>query len=181
MHPARLFIVCGLPGSGKTTRATEIAERFGALRLSADDWMEQLGVDIWDEDARADVEEIQGDLTMTLLAAGASAVIEWGTWTRAERDRLRDRAVRAGALVHLELLDAPVDVLWARVSARDRERHVGSRAITRAELEQWSTIIERPTADELASYDPMPPVRAGVRPASPAYPYGDWLPRTRPR
>lgn len=176
MRPARLFIVCGLPGAGKTTRSTELSERFAAIRMSADDWMDGLDVDIWDEGVRQQVETIQGNVTMELLRTGTSVVIEWGTWTRSERDALRRRAAAVGALVHLEFLDAPLDVLWERVRDRAREQAVGSRAITRDDLHEWSGIIERPTADELAGYDPMPPVRAGERPGSPAFPYGNWTP-----
>jgi predicted kinase len=79
VHPARLFVLTGLPGSGKTTRAIELEERFRALRQSADDWMSELDIDIWDEQARARVETIQRDQTTRLLRAGTSIVIEWGT------------------------------------------------------------------------------------------------------
>ena len=171
MHPARLFIVSGLPGSGKTTRAIELATRFAAVRMSSDDWLERFETDIWDADARERTESLQGDLSMSLLRLGTSVVIEWGTWSRLERDSLRDRARAVGSIVHLEFLDPPVDELWERVSERDRERHIGNRAITRADLDDWSAIIERPTADEAATYDPTPAVRAGERTPLPAYPY----------
>lgn len=176
MHPARLFVLCGLPGSGKTTRAIELEERFGAVRMSADDWMAELGHDIWDEAVRARIETIQRELTLPILSAGTHVVIEWGTWTRAERTRLRAVARAAGSLVHLEFLDAPLADLWERVSGRGREHVAESRAITRSDLEEWSTVIERPTAEELRDYDPMPPVRAGEQPGGPAFPYGSWRP-----
>jgi predicted kinase len=183
MHPARVVIVCGLPGAGKTTRATELATRFGAVRMSPDDWLERLAVDVWDETVRGRIEAIQGDLTVDLLRAGTSIVVEWGTWMRSEREVLRRRAIDAGALVHLEFLDAPVDTLWERVRLRGREQRpgIGSRAITRDDIVAWSDTIERPDADELAMYDPLPPVTAGERPASPTYPYGGWGPQSRPR
>lgn len=171
MHPARLFIVCGLPGAGKTTRAIELAERFGAFRISADDWMESLSVDIWDEDIRARIEGLQRGFAADLLRVGTSVVVEWGTWARRERDDLLAMARRAGALAHLELLDPPLDVLWERVRDRGREREVGSRAITRADLEQWTTMIQRPTTDELTTYDPTPAIHPGLRPPNPAFPY----------
>ncbi len=176
MHPARLFVLCGLPGSGTTTRAVELEERFDAVRMSADDWMGRLGTDIWDDAVRARIEVIQRDLAMPVLLAGTDVVIEWGTWARSERDELRALARRAGALAHLEFLDAPLDELWDRVRTRGHEQSVGSRTITRDDLAAWSTIIERPTANELHTYDPMPPVRSGERPGSPAYPYGSWRP-----
>lgn len=149
--------------------------------MSADDWMERLGVDIWDEGVRQQVETIQGELTSQLLRAGSGVVVEWGTWARTERDRLKARAHGAGALVHLEFLDAPIEILWDRIRSRAREQVVGSRAIRREELETWSETIERPTDDEFAEFDPMPPVRAGERPGSPAFPYGSWQPQSRPR
>jgi adenylate kinase len=37
-----LVIVCGLPGSGKTTLAKEIEEKQQATRFSPDDWMDAL-------------------------------------------------------------------------------------------------------------------------------------------
>jgi predicted kinase len=169
MHPARLFMVGGLPGAGKTTRSRQIAERFGAVPMSPDEWMERLGIDVSDQETRGIIESIQADLTIDLLRSGASVVVEWGLWTRAERDQLRSRAKAAGAFVHLDFLDAPVDTLWDRV--RGREQQIGSRAITRADLEAWSRVVERPAADELASYDRAPPLRTGGRLPDLAFPY----------
>jgi hypothetical protein len=40
------------------------------------------------------------------------------------------------------------------VRTRGREEAWGSRAITRAELEEWAAAFEAPDATELASYDP---------------------------
>lgn len=176
MHPARLFIVCGLPGAGTTTRAEELAERFGAIRLSAVDWMEHLGVDVEDEQVRQRVETMQLERTSDLLRAGTTVVIECGSWMQVERERLRGCASTAGALVHLEFLDPPPDVLCERSREQGREGVEGSRAITRADLAAWSDLIERPTPAEFERYDPVPPVRAGARPGSPEYPYGSWLP-----
>jgi len=59
IRAARLIIVCGLPGSGKTTLATALERDLNAIRLSADDWMTALSINLWDEDARANVEAQQ--------------------------------------------------------------------------------------------------------------------------
>lgn len=171
MHPAAIFLVSGLPGTGKTTRSIELAERFGAVRMCPDDWMERLGIDIWDSDARARIETIQRDVSHGLVRLGTSVVIEWGLWTRTERDEIRLATRAHGGLVHLEFLDAPVDVLLTRIEERAREQVVGSRAITRDDLEAWSAAIERPTPDELAMYDPMPATRAADSTSAPTFPY----------
>ena len=44
-----LIIFCGLPGSGKTTMARERERETGAVRLSTDEWMADLGIDYFDE------------------------------------------------------------------------------------------------------------------------------------
>ncbi|MBV9952163.1 MAG: ATP-binding protein [Acidimicrobiia bacterium] len=150
---SRLVVVCGLPGAGKTTRAEQVAGVIGAVRLSPDDWMRGLGIDLFDQPARSRIEALQWELAQELLALGTNVVVEWGFWTRAERDVRRDGARRLGAAVELHFLHEPVDVLWARVSARGREEAWGSRAITREELEEWAAAFEAPDAAELALYD----------------------------
>jgi predicted kinase len=52
----KLFVTVGLPGSGKTTRAKELAAEFSAIRLTPDDWMIPL-FDHNDSDDKRDVLE----------------------------------------------------------------------------------------------------------------------------
>lgn len=77
---SRLIIVCGLPGSGKTTLATALENSLGAIRFSPDDWMEALSINLWDEEKRARIEALQWKLAQQLLALGLVVIIEWGTW-----------------------------------------------------------------------------------------------------
>jgi len=38
-EPARLYLLVGLPGAGKTTKARQLAVEASALRLTPDEWM----------------------------------------------------------------------------------------------------------------------------------------------
>jgi predicted kinase len=129
-------------------------ETTGALRLSSDEWMLALGIDLWDDSGRARVEQLQQQLAPRLIAAGATVVFESGGWSRAERDSLRAAGRAAGAAVELRYLDVPIDGLWERVARRNQEPHWIGREITRAHLVEWAALIEVPTPDELATYDP---------------------------
>ena len=60
----RLIIVCGLPGAGKTTIATELTARHKGVRYSPDDWMDAIGINLWDETARAGIERLQSRLVL---------------------------------------------------------------------------------------------------------------------
>jgi predicted kinase len=145
----RLIICCGLPGSGKTTRAKALQSRLGAVRFAPDEWMEALSLNIYDEAARARIEALQWNLAQELLATGCRVIIEWGTWARSERDTLRLAARAHGTAVELHVLSAPIDVLFERIQRRSAE----TPPITRDDLCRWAELFQTPTSEELALFD----------------------------
>jgi predicted kinase len=146
---ARLVIVCGLPGSGKTTLAKALEVRLHAVRLSADDWMEALSLNLWDEEKRGKIEALQWKLSQELLALGLTIIIEWGTWGRSERDALRLGARALGAAVELHYLAAPLDVLFERIQRRGLEKP----PIERDAMSRWLEAFQVPTPEEIALFD----------------------------
>lgn len=143
-----MVVITGLVGSGKTTLAKQLAPTLDAVRLCPDDWMASAGIDLWDADARARIETFQHELAEMLLRQGTSVVIEWGVWTRAERDALRATARSIGCRYELHHTDAPVDELWRRICRRDAEGGWPARSIERGELDEWVARFEPPTSDE---------------------------------
>jgi predicted kinase len=153
---ATLFLTCGLPGAGKTTLARELERRRDALRLTADDWLRHLFGPGSREDLdahRTGVEALQWEVALRVLELGRDVIVDWGVWTRAERDRYRSEAQAGGVSVVLLLLDPPHEVLWQRIQGRAAD---GGFVPTEAELRLWDTWFERPTPDELAAFDSGP-------------------------
>ena len=148
-YAPRLIIVCGLPGSGKTTHARRLEESHRALRLSADDWMDALSIDLWDEPMRAKIEALQWKVAQELLSRGLPVIIEWGTWGRSERDALRLGARALGAAVELHYLSASIDVLFDRIQRRRMENPL----IRRDQLVTWAEHFQAPTPEEMALFD----------------------------
>lgn len=144
--------MCGLAGAGKTTLAKEL-EADGAVRMCPDDWMVALGFDIYDPDARVRVEALQWEWTQRLVLRGLTVVDECGVWQRWERDLRREWAREHGVAVELRFLDAPVEVLMARVEERNRTAPEGAPRIDPGLIALWDERIERPDADELALFD----------------------------
>jgi len=151
--PGRLVLIVGLPGSGKTTLATELAASMPASRMSPDDWMVASGIDLWNERARSLIEACQLEVALDLLRSGRNVVIEWGLWTRRERDAVRDAARALGSPVEMRYVTADAEELWRRVERRDLEGRWGSRSIRREEFDEWTRIFEPPTDPEHAEYD----------------------------
>ena len=145
----RLILVCGLPGSGKTTLAEALESKLQAIRFSPDDWLDALSINLHREDMRANVEALQWKFAQELLARGLTVIIEWGTWARSERDALRLGARALGAAVELHYLSAPADVLFERLERRGRE----NPPIERDALFEWVEIFQAPTSEEMALFD----------------------------
>ena len=146
---ARLVIVCGLPCSGKTTHAKALESRLPAFRMCPDEWMDALGVNLWESATRARIEALQWVVTQQLLKLGINVVIEWGTWGRSERDALREGARKLSAAVELHFLDAPVEELFRRAQRRAME----NPPMTREDFERWSDGFEKPTLEEVGLFD----------------------------
>src|SRR5947209_9993269 len=107
MQRARLILICGLPGSGKTTLAKQLAQDVQAVRLCPDEWKHALGIDYYDEEASVLLEERLWMLAHELLLLGQSVIMENGFWTRKERDEVRLAGRTLGATVELFYLEAP--------------------------------------------------------------------------
>ncbi len=144
-----LVVICGLPGSGKTTHARRLEQEMSAWRFCPDEWMQALGIDLYDEDRRDRVEQFQWIQAKRLLSLGQSVLIEWGTWGRSERDRLREEGRALGARVELHYLTAPLDVLFDRIQRRGME----NPPITRGEIEGWARCMQPPSEEEMSLFD----------------------------
>jgi predicted kinase len=153
---ARLILTCGLPGSGKTTFARQVAADRPAVRLTKDEWLWALGATPWDGPTQEKVEHQLWQLAQEILRLGLSVVLDFGLWARTERDEMRSvaRDLRVG--VELHHLDVPTDELWRRIEARNAHPPWDGHPIRRADLDGWLPRFEAPEAAELALFDAPP-------------------------
>lgn len=152
---ATLFLICGLPGAGKTTLARQLEQSRPALRFTPDEWIETLIADVSDQAEldrlRFPVESVQWEMTTKLLPLGVDVILDWGFWSREERMHYRSLAEALGARVVVRFLEAGRDELWERLSRRNVDLPPGTFVVTEAHLTQWWSLFEPPSLDELDS------------------------------
>lgn len=147
------MLICGLPASGKSTLASQLAPKIPAVRLDKDEWVTELGADVWDDAFRVRIERQLWALAQELLTQGQSVILEWGHWARVERDEKRLGARSLGVGVELHFLDAPLDELIERADRRTALGEWTASPMTRAHFEEWATILQPPDEEEFRLFD----------------------------
>ena len=152
--------MCGLPCSGKTALAKQIERDRSAVRLTPDEWIvrlfgNHLSVQALDA-ARDPVEAALWDLAARLLVLGLDVVLDFGFWSRSEREEFRARATQIGARSELHFLDVPEATLLIRLAERNSQLPPGTFWISEARLRLWSSWFEPPAPDELPAREPQP-------------------------
>ncbi len=157
-RPPLLALTVGLPGAGKSAVAEVLAERLGAVRLSADQERRRLfGASLAAREgagaADADISRLTDQRLATLaegaLAAGVSVLIDASSLRRDQREALRQAAARCQASFKLLQCEAPEPTLRARL-ALHAGAVPGADFARQARLTQQLVSAEWPAGDELA-------------------------------
>jgi predicted kinase len=143
-----LFIICGLPGSGKTRLARRLEAEHEALRLTPDEWMSRIVGDGWDHQRREQVEAVMTDLARRVLELRRDVVLDFGCWTRLERDRLRALARSTGAQPETHYCVAPPVELQRRLSERNRAPPPHTFLVTPEQVAEMYPHFEAQAPDE---------------------------------
>lgn len=119
-----LHLLHGLPGSGKSTYARELAARHAAVCLSPDEWMvERHGSNPPESKFTGYKAKIAADIWRQAeahLREGMDVILDGGFWTRAERDDARQRARQLGVSCLLYAFRCDEAVMLQRVLARSQ-------------------------------------------------------------
>lgn len=154
---ATLHVMVGLPGAGKTTRARQIEQEQGALRLTPDEWMIPL---FGEAEAAGKRDVLEGrfvSLAIQVLRRGFDVVLDFGVWTRDERSALRQLAMLAGARCVLVYLPVDPGQQRARIKARSSTDLESTFPIEQADLDRYRGLFQVPDEQELTSDEIDPP------------------------
>lgn len=151
---ARVIVMCGVSGSGKTFLARRLAADYGFRIISADDMLWQMCGDTFPsipfaeqrpyfEKAAAMVD----DALAEALAHGERVVVDSTMCRRSRRDAVRTLCRSHGVEPLLVYLDPPLEVLKKRMEHRNG---LGphDQTVPAGRLEMFYRNFDRPTPDE---------------------------------
>ncbi len=154
--PGRLVLMCGLSGSGKSYVAERLVSQLRAVRLRSDVARKHLlGLA---SEARSDSEIDSGlydpvhtdrvfawleECASSLLISGEHVIVDATFIEHARRQRMLDRAAAQGSQACILYCHAPLDVLRARIRAR-QDAGVDASEATLAVLEQQRSRLQAP-------------------------------------
>ncbi len=133
-NTATAFLIHGYLGAGKTTLAQRLEVEEAAIRFTHDEWMRLLyaprdagscwptGDDLPETRFSEYADRVSGVLEMVwtrCVALKMNVVLDFGFWTRSERDRVRDLVASLGGNSVLYRLSCPDEVAWSRIEKRN--------------------------------------------------------------
>jgi len=155
---ARLVLVCGPTGVGKTTYSLSLSKDSQAVRFSIDPWMQTLfAADMTSLDFSWMMERVNRcgeqiwEVSSQILALNGNVVLDLGFTTKEQREYFSNRALKVGVAAEVHYLDAPTDIRKKRVEKRNTEKDpaVYSFEVTDMMFQFMEPRFEVPNEDEL--------------------------------
>lgn len=148
-----VHLLYGLAGSGKTTRAHQLARDGLAVRFTLDEWMIQLYPGLaFDDPGYGQRTEVVKDVIWSVaeqvLRTGTDVVLDWNSWSRQRRawPIQRARSLRAPVTVHC--LHTSAVESSARAERRTEDGAAYVHRVTRDDNEHLATLMEPPSEAE---------------------------------
>jgi predicted kinase len=152
---SKVIITCGKICSGKTTYAEKLRIQRRGVVLSIDEVMlnlfdENLG-DKHDEYV-AKVKAMLLDKSLELIEVGIEVILDWGLWTKEERQSIREFYKSNGVECEIHYLDI-TDELWQqRINLRNSQIREGKSSAYYVDdglAEKVNSIFEKPSDSEV--------------------------------
>ncbi len=155
---ARLILVCGPTGAGKTTYSLSLSKEIEAIRFSIDPWMQTLfSKDMTVIEYSWMIERVMRcyeqiwEVSEQILTFDGHVVLDLGFTTKEQRDIFSSKAKQLNINAEIHYLDAPKDIRQRRIVKRNTEKDPAVYAfdVTDAMFHFMEAKFEVPSQEEL--------------------------------
>lgn len=147
-----LHLLCGLPGTGKTTFARQLERTHRAVRFTHDEWMHRLYGSNPPAEMFATYHERISELIWSyaerLLDLGVDVVLDFGFWKKKDRQAAVARAKALGAKPILYKFACPLETASKRIAKRNKTDPSDSLQIDEHALNLFASRFEPIEANE---------------------------------
>ncbi|WP_258725517.1 AAA family ATPase [Cellulomonas sp. NS3] len=150
-----LFLLVGLPGTGKTTEARRLEAEGHALRLTKDEWVKALYGEANPPSVTDVIEGRLVEIALRALVLGVPVVLDFGLWSRDERSALRRAAADVGAVAEVRYLALSAEEQRLRLDRRQAEEPHTTWHMSDEELTAWAAAFDVPTPGEVDGTEPL--------------------------
>ena len=103
-----------------------------------------------DHDSRhTKIEKLQWEIAAATLQRGLDVILDFGLWTKQERDKFRRRATTLGAKTKIHFLDVPFEELIERLEVRNSGHHEEVTFIPLSKMREYRPQFQAPDESEL--------------------------------
>ncbi len=145
----KLYLLCGKPGCGKTTLAKRLNKEYGAIHLSADDFMLKLFGEIADRKLFEEKSNATKNLIYELckqLLVNNDVVLDFGFWTKDERNYVKLLFGNSNViLVYMKLDNKKI---FNQIQHRNENLKENEYFMDKPTFDFLSSKFEEPTEDE---------------------------------
>ncbi|MBP0988362.1 MAG: ATP-binding protein [Oscillospiraceae bacterium] len=151
---AKVYMTCGRICSGKSTYAQTLRQKYSAVILSVDEiTLALFGQDAGEkhDDYVAAAEKYLYRKSLEIIETGISVVLDWGFWTRAEREEARQFYGARGIAYEFHYLDIGEAEWHRRLEKRNAAvaaQQTDAYYVDDGLAAKFASIFEAPASDE---------------------------------
>lgn len=147
-----VYLMLGLPGSGKTTFSKELQQKLNIPRLSLDEEYSKLGGDLtstkWNTDIEAEANETIKHQIEEIVERGESVILDFCPWKKEDRHLYREYIASTGANSHVYYLDIPIEQLKRRLELRNNNLSKNTHIVTTDMLDAFTARFDPPYGED---------------------------------
>ena len=147
-----VYLMLGLPASGKTTFSNQLHLELNIPRLSLDEEYSKLGGNLtdtnWNTNTEAKANQAIKQQIKEIVERGESVILDFCPWRKEDRLKYLEYIESTGANSHVYYLDVPIEELKRRLETRNNNLPTHAHVVTADMLDAFTARFDPPYGED---------------------------------